>query len=492
MEQTQHRRLGWLLGVLLTGQFMTTVDTTIVNVATPAIHDGLGASGGELQLVVSGYILAYAMLLITGARLGDMRGYRRVFLVGLIMFTVASLACGLAPNAIALIVARIAQGVGAAIMVPQVLTGIQLHFSGKERARALGLYVVALSGGAVAGQILGGILVSANLLGTTWRPIFLINVPIGIVLLVAAARYLPVDRGGRDRRLDMLGVGTLSAAVLLVVLPLVLGHDQGWPTWAWICLAASVPAFAAFIFIERAVAARGGYPLVNLHVLAKPPVAWGLLSQAAAQVTYLSILFVLALYLQQGLGKSPLYSGLALVSWVAAFGLAGYILRRLPTGITAYTGPLGYLLLAVAYVSISLCVSVERPTGAVLLTLLGVGGFGLGTGFSSLIRHITSSVPTKYAPDISGVHTTILQLTGVLGIATFGTLYLSLGTAGHQEVPVAVHAFDTTTTGLAVAALVAAAAAYLSIHHRAGETEQNTKSVTINAQDKVEAIRNDA
>jgi MFS family permease len=491
MEQTRDRHLGWLLAVLLTGQFMTTVDTTIVNVATPSIHDSLRASGGELQLVVSGYILAYAMLLITGARIGDTRGYRRVFLVGLTVFTVASLACGLAPNVITLILARIAQGVGAAIMVPQVLTGIQLHFSGKERGRALGLYVVALSGGAVAGQILGGVLVSANLLGTTWRPIFLINVPIGVVLLAAAVRYLPVDQGGRDRRLDLLGVGTLSAAVLLLVLPLVLGHDQGWPTWVWISLAASVLAFAAFIVVERAVAAHGGYPLVNLHVLTKPPVAWGLLSQAAAQVTYLSILFVLALYLQQGLGKSPLYSGLALVSWVAAFGLAGYILRRLPTGIKSHTGPIGYLLLAAAYLGISLSLSAEHATGALLITLLGIGGFGLGTGFSSLIGHITNSVPTRYAPDISGVHTTILQVTGVLGIATFGTLYLALGTAGHQEVPVAVHAFDVTTAGLAAVALVAAVTAFLSTHQRATASEQNAEPAALKDQSKTMATSSD-
>jgi MFS family permease len=154
------------------GLFITNVDVAIVNVAAPSIHEQLGANGSELQFVVSDYVLAYAMLLITGARLGAMYGYRRLFLVGLVVFSAASLGCGLAPNAIALIVARVIQGIGAGLMVPQVLTGIQLNFAGDSRTRAIGFYAVALSIGAVAGQVLGGVLVQANLFDTGWRPIF--------------------------------------------------------------------------------------------------------------------------------------------------------------------------------------------------------------------------------------------------------------------------------------------------------------------------------
>jgi MFS family permease len=170
---TQRQSATWILSVLLMGLFITNIDVAVVNVATPSIHERLQASGSELQLAVSGYTLSYAMLLITGARLGDMYGYRRLFLTGLGLFTIASLACGLAPDAIGLILARVVQGAGAALMVPQVLIGIQLNFEGATRTRAIGYYAVSLSVGAVAGQVLGGALISANLFDTGWRPISL-------------------------------------------------------------------------------------------------------------------------------------------------------------------------------------------------------------------------------------------------------------------------------------------------------------------------------
>jgi len=467
MTQTQQRptptrepHTSWVLAVLLAAQFMANVDTAIVNVATPSIHAGLRASGGALELVVSGYILAYAMLLITGARLGDLRGYRRVFLGGLGLFTLASLACGLAPTALVLIIARVVQGVGAALMVPQVLSGIQLHFAGPARVRALGWYAVALSGGAVAGQVLGGALLSANLSGSGWRPIFLINVPIGLVLMAAALRVLPADPGGRPRRLDLWGVATLSAAVLLAILPLILGRDQGWPVWTWVSLAASLPALGLFIAVERRVAARGGSPLITLSVLTRPAVAWGLGALAAATSTYFALLFILALYLQQGLGRDPLYSGLALVSWVAAFGIAGPFLRRLPARRLPLVAPGGCLILAAAYLGLSASLLTGHPAGPLLIVLLGVGGFGLGANFSGLIAHLTTSVPTRYVPDMSGLITTTSQLAAVAGVATFGTAYLSL--APHPGPHPAMHAFTLITAVFALTALLAAAAAYQS------------------------------
>src|SRR4029453_12298793 len=194
---------------------------SIVNVAVPVIRHGLDATGAELQLMVSAYVLSYGVLLVTGARLGDLLGYRQVFLWGLACFPFASLACGLAPSASALIGARVLQGVGAAMMVPQVLSAIQLHFAGPYRLRAFGLYSAALAAGAAAGQALGGLLISANVLGTTWRPIFLVNVPTGIVLPGAGFRRLPPDSGARRRRrLDLAGVAALSAVIVLVALPL--------------------------------------------------------------------------------------------------------------------------------------------------------------------------------------------------------------------------------------------------------------------------------
>ena len=211
-------------------------------------------------------------------------------------------------------------------MVPQVLSGIQLHFAGRERVKALGYFSIALSGGAVAGQVLGGLLISADLFGTAWRPIFLINVPIGIWLAVVAVRRLPADGGqGEKQPIDLRGVLALSATVLLVIVPLLLGSERGWPTWSWLCLALSVPMVLLFERGERRTAARGGRPLIARQVLRTPAVRAGLLAHAVTTGGYFGLLFVLALYLQQGLGKGPAYSGFAMVVWVAAFGLAGPI-----------------------------------------------------------------------------------------------------------------------------------------------------------------------
>ncbi len=221
-----NRRLWLLLGVLLTAPFMAQADVTIVNVATPSIHADLGASGAALQLVVGGYLIALAMLLITGARLGQAFGYRRVFVAGVSLFTLASLACGLAVDPVVLIIARVLQGAAAGVMFPQTLTGIQLHFSGAERVRAISRYALALSAGAVSGQVLGGLLVSANLAGLGWRPVFLINVPVGVAAAAGALRYLPADSRGQSR-LDLAGVALLSVTVLLIVVPLTVGNSAG-------------------------------------------------------------------------------------------------------------------------------------------------------------------------------------------------------------------------------------------------------------------------
>jgi MFS family permease len=354
------------------GLFITNVDIAVVNVATPSIHEQLHATTSELQFVVSGYVLAYAMLLITGARLGAMYGYRPLFVIGLAVFTVASLICGLAPNATVLIVARVVQGIGGGLLVPQVLTGIQLNFVGSARSRAIGLYSVALSIGAVAGQVLGGTLVSANLFGSGWRPIFLINIPIGVGVVAAAFRFLPSHRGGNPQYLDLWGVATLSAAVLLVVLPLVLGHTQHWPVWTWVSMLASAIPLAAFVIIERQIARRNGHPLINLQIVAQPAIAWSLASYGAVLMTYFALLFTFALYLQDGLGRSAQYSGFALVSWVAAFGIGGPVVPHIPIRFTRFVAPSGYLLLAASYCAISLTLFAGYSNGTLLKALAGV------------------------------------------------------------------------------------------------------------------------
>ncbi|GGX26817.1 MFS transporter [Streptomyces noursei] len=442
--------------------FLGSVDIAIVNVATPSIRDSLQASGSELELIVSGYTLTYAMLLITSARLGDMRGLRKMYLLGLVVFTASSVACGLAPTAATLVCARVVQGAGAALATSQVLIGIQLHFEGRARARALGLYTAVLSTSAVLGQVLGGVLVTANLFGTAWRPAFLINAPIGVALIVTAMLALPKDEPKRSKRLDLPGVAVLSAALLLLVVPLVLGREAGWPAWTWICLIASAGAFALFVRVERQQVARGGYPLITLSLLTRRPVALALVSQAATVATYFGLLFVLALYLQQGLGKSAALSGLSLVSWVAAFGVSGPLLGRASLKTKRRAAPIGRLVLAAAFAGIAAALALGfADNEALLIALLGLGGLGYGAAFSGTLTHLTSTVTGQYAADVSGLFNTTIQVGGSLGVAVFGTVYLDLAPAAGRTA--AVPAFTTITAALACTAVVAAAFAAWAI-----------------------------
>lgn len=407
--------------------------------------------------MVGSYLIAYAMLLITGARLGQTHGYRRMFIAGMGIFTAASLGAGLAPTPIALIVARVIQGLGAALMFPQALTGIQLNFAGPARTWAIGYYAIAAAAGAVAGQLFGGLLISANLFGSDWRPIFLINVPIGVAAIAAAARFLPGDTHRTIRRLDLIGVGALSVAVLLLVLPLTLGRSAGWPVWTWLCLAASLPVLGVFLARQRHLAATGGAPLINLHVLVRRSVSFALLALALATGTYYALLFTLAQYLQQGLGDNPLVSGLMLVPWVAAFGVAGQLVRLLPARAAGLMPTAGCLLLTGAYLAISITLFTGNHDQALLIVLLGGGGLGLGLQFNALIAHLTNAVPAHYAPDISGVTTTVMQIGGAIAIAGFGTLYVSLGNL-HS----ATHNYAITAAALTATAAVATIVAHIA------------------------------
>jgi MFS family permease len=352
-----------------------------------------------------------------------------------------------------LVLARILQGFGAALMFPQTLTGIQLNFGGAERVRAIGLYAIALSAGAVVGQFLGGVLISADLVGTQWRAVFLVNVPIGLLVVLAGLRYLPPDTHQTSRRLDLVGVAVLSVALVLVVVPLVVGRGAGWPAWTWVCLGLAGPAIVGFLTIQRRVAARGGEPLVAVSALARPAISWALVTLMIATGTYYALLFTVAQYLQQGFGYSPAVSGLTLVPWVAAFGLAGQLVRRLPAAAARCAPALGCLLLSAAYAAIAVTTLSRHHSQPLLVILLAAGGLGLGVQFSALIAHLTATVPVHYAADISGVSATIMLIGGAVSIAAFGTLYLGL--AGHPT-----SAFRVTTTALAAAALTASLTAY--------------------------------
>jgi MFS family permease len=454
-----------MLAVLLAAPFLASADATIANVATPAIRVGLGASGSEAQFVIGGYTVAYAVLLIIGARLGQAYGYKRLFLLGVAAFGLTSLADGLAPGIAVLIATRVLQGGAAALMLPQVLTGVQLHFSGEHRVRAVGLYAASLSLGAVVGQVLGGLLVSANIAGTSWRPIFVVGVPVCLAALAAGSRVLPADEllpvngvpSTNHRRLDLRGVAALSVSVLLVVVPLTVGPSLGWAAWTWVALAAGGPAFGVFLAIERHVLAAGRRPVVDPTVLARPAIGWGLLALLASSGTYFALLFTLAQYLQTGLGHSALFSGLILVPWVAAFGLAGQVRRYLPARLLPVVPVIGFGLIAAVYLTISGAVLTGHLPTLLLAAAFLPGGFGLGLLFTGLIGHLTGAASREHASDISGMTATTSQIGGSLGVAGFGTLYLSVAAASGPG-----RGFGVTALAFGATALLAAAPAYLA------------------------------
>ena len=452
------RRARWLLTILLTGQFMAILDVSIVNVAAPTIRTDLSASGARLQLIVAGYTIAYAVLLITGARLGARHGHRTVFLIGLAAFTAASLACGLAQTSGQLIAFRFGQGVGAALMVPQVLSLIQRGFSGAARARALSLYAAAIACGAVIGQVSGGLLVSADLFGTGWRPVFLVNVPVGVALLLAGLRLMPRDVGDPSRSLDLPGLALLVPTVLAFIVPLVLGHEQGWPLWGWLSLCASALLATAFALVERRVSRA---PLITGRILRIRSVVAGVVVLFGSFAIYGGWLFCLAVYVQSGLGWSPLKTGLLFLPGAVGFATASLTWRRLPEGWHRGLIPVGLAVATASMVMLAVVASLPDPPSALLSLVFAVNGLGMGAAFSPDMSVALDEVSPADAPNASGLLTTTLQLAQAVGVAVFGTLYLSLLSIGTVAA-----AATTTAIALAVVEAVTATLALFLLRRR--------------------------
>ncbi|MFF0432184.1 MFS transporter [Streptomyces sp. NPDC004327] len=451
-----------LLGVVLAAQFMALLDAFIVNVAAPTIRRELAATGAGIQLVVAGYTIAYAVLLITGARLGDRLGHRRLYLAGLALFTAASLACGLAGGTGQLIAFRVVQGAGSALMIPQVLSLIQRNFTGEGRVRALSAYAAVLATGAAAGQVVGGVLVSADLFGTSWRPVFLVNVPIGLVLLALGAKVLPRDTGTeaeRARSLDLPGLLLLAASVTLLTVPLVLGQEKGWPLWTWLSFAGALLLFAAFGAYEAALARRGGAPIVAPRVLRSPGIGRAVVRIAAVMAVNAGFLFTLTLHLQGALGHSALRTGLTFAPTAAVFGLVGLTWRRWPARLQPFLVPGGFLLTAASSVGVGAVLKDGGAGGWALYPVLCAMGAGLALAFSPALTGALATVRPADAADASGLLATVTQLGQLIGVAAFGALFLGriTGPGAHLS----ADALWECTLALAGAAVLGASASLL-------------------------------
>jgi MFS family permease len=468
-ERQRQVRPGLVLAIVLIGQFMAVLDASIVNVAAPSIHASLHASGASLQLIVAGYTITYAVLLVTGARLGDILGHRRMFLAGVVVFTLTSLGCGLATSAGLLIGLRFAQGVGAAMLIPQVLSLIQRTHQGPARIKAMSSYSAVIAGGAVVGQVVGGLLISANVLNEGWRPVFLVNVPIGVILFAVGARALPHGKGEDGRTLDLPGLALLTPAVLALVLPLVLGQPEGWPVWGWALMVATVPLVALFAIAERRLAARGGTPLVPGSVLSLPGITVAIGGLFTVMLVFGGFFFTFALHLQDGLGDSALHAGLTFAPAAGMFGLFSLNWRRLPAALHSSLIVGGFVVLALSLLGLAALLHGGGDGGAWLYVFSALSGLGMAGAFSPLMTRVLLRVPVSLAADATGVVVTVNQLAIVVGVATFGTLYLNIAghlSAGSSFRHVSAHAEAVTFLALAAVAAVGAVLAVIHVIER--------------------------
>ncbi|GGR86708.1 MFS transporter [Streptomyces aureoverticillatus] len=420
------------LVVVLVAELMNAFDGSIVYTALPAIQGDTGASSAAVQWIPAAYTLTFALGLITGGRLGDLYGRKRTFLVGTSVFTVASLLCGIAIGPELLIAARAIQGAAAAAMVPQVLATIHVTFDGESRAKAFGLYGMIMSLGGVLGPVLGAVLTSADLLGLGWRPIFLINLPIGLATVLIGLRFIPESRDQQARRLDPLGMVLSAAGLLLIVYPLTVGGERHWPVWSFAMLGAGLLVLAVFVLQQRAKAAKDGSPLVALSLLRGRAFTGGLAAQLVFGLVSGVFLLTWTLFMQDGLGLSAGQFAPGSIA-VSIGGMAGAMLaskwvtdhaRRVPQA--------GALLVALTLVGYHLLITAQGtglPFAAAVAPMVLFGaGFGMiGAGLAGLAL---GQVEPENAGSASGLFNTAMQLGTAMGIALASVVFFVHAPAG--------------------------------------------------------------
>jgi MFS family permease len=406
------------------------VDAFVVNVAIPTIAVELHASTAEIESVIAIYLIAYATLIVTGGRLGDIYGTKGVFLAGVSGFTLTSLWCGLAQSGPELIVARLAQGATAALMVPQVLATLHLLFADHARSRAFGIYGIALGLAGAAGFALGGMLVSLDLAGVGWRAVFFVNVPFGFVILAAAAKVMPSVPRRAGTRLDAPGAVVLFLGLLCLIGPLLFGHDFDWSPLVWLAMTAGVVIVAGFVKLERVVESRGGMPLIDLTLLSDKAFMRGLGAAFFFFFANLSFYLVMTMYMQTALRIAPVKAGLVFVplalTFVIASRMSGVRAKHRGTlvlieGCAIQIAGLAALALAVAFIGSS--------TGFMLALILMIFGYGQGLVMAPLSGVVLSSVKPASAGSGSGMYGTTAQIANASGVAAIGAVFFAVQTA---------------------------------------------------------------
>ena len=436
---TGDRRRWFALAIVMTAAFMDLVDVTIVNIAIPSIRQDAGASVSQIQWITAGYALAFAAGLITGGRLGDIHGRKRLFLVGIGGFTLASALCGFAANPEMLVAARILQGGMAAMMVPQVLSIVHATFPAHERGKVFGLFGAIVGLGAVSGPLLGALLSDWNLFGLEWRPIFLINLPVGIVGLVLGSRFITESKAPRALKLDLAGVALVVVGLLLLLYPLTRGEELGWPLWGYVSMAAAPLVFAALVAYEKRKGARDGSPLVELSLFKVKSFAAGIAVQTVFGVGLGIFFLVWTLYMQTGLGWSPLRAGLTGVPFSIAVSVAaGLSVQKLVPRFGRNVLQAGALLMAVGV--LLYLWEAERYGMAIsswqMALPLVVMGVGMGLIVAPLTDAVLSEVPREHAGSASGLINTVQQMGNALGLGLVSVVFF--GVIGDDLRPVQV------------------------------------------------------
>ncbi|WP_246267160.1 MFS transporter [Nonomuraea typhae] len=418
----------WLvLSVVLTATFMDLIDATIVSIVLPRIQESLGADFAAAQWMLAGYSLTFALTLITGGRLGDIYGRRRIFLIGVAGFTLASIVCGAAGSPVVLIVARLVQGLMAALMVPQVLSVIVIMFEA-ERARAFALYGAALSLANVSGPLLGALLTQFDVLGLGWRAIFYVNVPIGLFAFVGAARHMPESRSSHPLRVDLLGIALVSVVSFALMFPLIQGRELGWPAWSIVMMVAALPGLALFAVSQRRAAA----PLVPPSLFRQRSFVVGLVLLLIVFTGLASLFLVLNYGLQLGLGWSLIATALTGLGWPIGITLTSGIAQRFAATHGRLLIIIGLLVMTAGMVVLIMLME-SNGTGVsywtITLPMLGMG-LGMGLCVSILTNVILADVPPDSAGAGSGVLNAVLQLGAAIGIAVVGALFAAAAAGG--------------------------------------------------------------
>jgi EmrB/QacA subfamily drug resistance transporter len=442
------RRRWFALAIVMTAAFMDLVDVTIVNIAIPSIQRDADASVSQIQWITAGYALAFAAALITGGRLGDIHGRRRLFLIGIGGFTLASALCGFAVNPDMLVASRILQGSMAAMMVPQVLSIVHATFPAHERGKVFGLFGAVVGLGAVSGPLLGALLTEWNLFGLEWRPIFLINLPVGIAAFLLGRRFITESKAPKALKLDLVGATLVSLGLLMLLYPLTRGRELGWPLWGYLCMAGALVVFAALLSYEKRKAVRDGSPLIELSLFRVKSFAAGIAVQTVFGVALGIFFLVWTLYMQIGLGWSPLRAGLTGVPFSIAVSVAaGMSVQKLVPrfgrkvlqagALVMGTGVLLYLWEAHRYGPAIASWQMALP--------LVVMGAGMGLIVAPLTDAVLSEVPREHAGSASGLINTVQQMGNALGLGLVSVVFFGrIGDrlAPAQVGPAFVHAFQ--------------------------------------------------